>query len=79
MLAGEVPFTACVWVYTTFFGLENGAGFNVALLGGISTYTGCQFTEVSVLGWMVGWVEGVSVRTWRLTFVCGCSFVSLHR
>jgi len=47
VLAGDVTFTGCVWIYTTFFGLENGAGFNIALLGGVATYTMCQFAEVN--------------------------------
>jgi len=42
VLAGEVSFTGCAWLYTTFFGFENGAGFNVALLGGLATYTLCE-------------------------------------
>ena len=42
VLAGEVSFTGCVWIYTTFFGFENGAGFNIALLGGVATYTLCE-------------------------------------
>jgi len=42
VLAGQVSFTGCVWIYTTFFGFENGAGFNIALLGGLATYTLCE-------------------------------------
>lgn len=45
VLAGQASFTGCVWVYSTWFAGEHGAGFNIAMINGVSLFTFCQFTE----------------------------------
>lgn len=63
VLAGEVSFTGCVWAYITFLGFENGAGFNVAMLGGVAIYTFCQVRSVA-LGATFGEVLSFVVFLW---------------
>lgn len=45
VLAGEASFTGCVWIYSTWFAGEHGAGFNIAMLDGVSIFTFCEFNE----------------------------------
>lgn len=54
VLGGEASFTGCTWIYTTWFANEAGAGFNVAMLEGVTFFTMCQFLELNLFVTMNG-------------------------
>jgi hypothetical protein len=47
VLAGEAYFTGTTWFSFTLFGVENGLGLYVFVVGGSTFMTGCSFLELN--------------------------------
>lgn len=72
ILAGDATFTGCFWACTTWFGVDDGAGLNIAIFGGVQTFTFCHL--------MINNLVAVTATAGQNTFVAGgvAVFTGVH-
>lgn len=63
MLAGTATFTGCFWSCTTFFGMDAGAGLDIAVFGGVSTFQFCHI--------MINNLVAMTAACGQVTFLAG--------